>query len=468
MEPVVSELYYLSIDEAGRLIRSGDLSPVELIRAYLDRIEATDDVLHSYIRTVPGSALSEAEAAEREIRNGGYRGPLHGIPVALKDLYDTQGIHTTFASKVYDKRIPSKDATTTARLKAAGCVLLGKLAMSELAMTGPPGFGEEPRNPWDTDRVAGWSSSGSGAAVAAGLCAGSLGSDTGGSIRFPAAWCGIVGLMPSYGRVSRYGVMPLSWTLDHAGPLTRTVEDAALMLEAVAGYDPRDPTTSTAPVPAYRTGLSGDVGGLTIGVVRQAIEGIDEEIRDAIERAIDDLEGLGARVEDVAIPNYEHAHIANSIIYLAEGFEIYREVLSARSQDLTRIFRTYGYLGALFTGTDYVQAQRLRSRMRRDVHEIFESVDLLVLPITTGLAEKLEDVDPFMLIEPGDSAFSEIFNLAACPALSVPCGFTKTELPIGLQMAARPFAESTLLNAAYAYQQCRPWHKTHPPGLAGC
>ncbi|MCH7706116.1 MAG: hypothetical protein IIB33_03615, partial [Chloroflexi bacterium] len=271
------ELYYLTIAEASELISSGQLSPVELTRAYLDRIQAVDGSLKSYVTLLAEDALKEAATAEAEIARGEYRGPLHGIPIALKDLYDTKGVRTTGQSKVLEHRIPTEDATTTAKLREAGAVLLGKLAMHEFALGGPQtSLFEQARNPWNLDHVTGGSSSGSGAAVAAGLCAGALGSDTGGSIRGPASLCGIVGLKPTYGRVSRYGVIPLSWSLDHCGPMTRTVEDTALMLQAIAGHDPRDPTTSTTPVPDYSEALREDVRDITIGVPRHYFFNTDD------------------------------------------------------------------------------------------------------------------------------------------------------------------------------------------------
>ena len=389
-----ADLFYLSIDEASQLIKDGELSPLEITQAYLDRIEACDPMLHSYITVTPEVAIAAAKTAEKEITAGQHRGPLHGIPIALKDLFDTEGVATTYGSKVYRDRIPAEDATTTARLKEAGCVLLGKLTMSELAMMGPPGFGEEARNPWNTEHVPGGSSSGSGVAVAAGLCAGALGTDTGGSIRFPASYNSIVGLMPTYGRVSRYGVMPLSWSLDHAGPMTRTVEDAALMLEAIAGFDPMDRTTSSEPVPAYRAALEADVKGLKVGVLHQAFTKIDPQTQAAVRRAIEELGALGAHLKEVSIPHLGEHHIANTVIYLTEGFNIFRHALRNQGQELGQVFRTYGYIGGLLSGDEYVQAQRLRSRTKRDVSAIFEQVDLIALPATVEPAAALVDFDP--------------------------------------------------------------------------
>ena len=457
-----AELCYLSIEEAGARLRRGALSPVELTRACLDRVEALDGELHAYLHVARESALASARRAEAELRRGEPRGPLHGIPVALKDIFDTAGLPTTGGSRIYRGRVPAENATVSARLDAAGAVLLGKLTMSELAMTGPPGFGEEARNPWNREHAPGWSSSGSGVAVAAGLCAGACGSDSGGSIRFPASYNNIVGLMPTYGRVSRHGVIPLTWSLDHLGPMTRCVEDAALMLGVIAGHDPRDRSSSREPVPDYRAALREDVTGLRIGLLRPGFEGAAPETREAVEVAIGQLASLGARVEEAGIPHMAEMHVANCVIYLAECFAIYRDTLRTRAPRLGRVFRTYACLGGLFSAAEYVQAQRLRSRTRREVAALFERFDLLALPASAGPPIRLADFDPFMLTSAARSAPLEIFNLAGCPALSVPCAFSRAGLPLGLQLAARPFDEGTLLRAAYTLQQHLGLHRRHP------
>ena len=457
-----ADLCYLSIEDAGVRLREGALSPVELTGAYLDRIDELDGRLHSYLHVARDGALDSAKRAEAQIRRGEWRGPLHGIPVALKDIFDTAGVPTTGGSRIYRHRVPDRNATVSARLEAAGAVLLGKLTMSELAMTGPPGFGEEARNPWNLDCAPGWSSSGSGVAVAAGLCAGACGSDSGGSIRFPASYNNVVGLMPTYGRVSRHGVIPLTWSIDHLGPMTRCVEDAALMLGVIAGHDPRDRTSSSAPVPDYRAALREDVRGVKVGVLTQGFDGVATETRDAVKRAIGELESLGAVAEEVAVPHFEEMHVANSIIYLSEDFAIYRETLQRQAESLGQVFRMYTYLGALFSAEEYIQAQRLRSRTRREVAALFERVDLLALPSASAPARPLADFDPYMLTKPSRSAPLEIFNLAACPALSVPCGFSAAGLPIGLQLAARPFDEAGLLRTAYTLQQHLGLHLRHP------
>ena len=290
-----TELCYLTIHETGALLRSRQLSPVELTRAFLERIDRLDGTLHAYITVLPEPAMAAARVAEAEMRRGDYKGPLHGIPIALKDLYDTKGIKTTASSRVMAQRVPSEDATTTARLAAAGTILLGKLAMHEFALGGPDPTCGFPlaRNPWNLEHIPGGSSSGSGTAVAAGLCMGSLGSCTGGSIRGPAAYCSMVGLKPTYGRVSRFGVVPLSWSLDHCGPMTWTVEDTALMLQAIAGHDPQDPSSSQAPVPDYQAALKENIRGLRIGVPRHFFFANDPRIdRDTLT----DRRGRSARL----------------------------------------------------------------------------------------------------------------------------------------------------------------------------
>ena len=462
--PSQSELYYLTIGEASRLIRSRELSPVELTQAFLDRIEAVDGRLKSYVTLLRDSALAEASTAEAEVRRGQWRGPLHGIPIALKDLYDTKGVRTTAQSKVLEHRVPVEDATTVARLREAGAVLLGKLAMHEFALGGPPtSIFEQARNPWNLDYITGGSSSGSGAAVAAGLCMGSLGSDTGGSIRGPASLCGIVGLKPTYGRVSRSGVVPLSWSLDHCGPMTWTVEDSALMLQAIAGYDPNDPTTSHTAVPDYSASLKDDVKGLTIGVPRRYYfdkQNGDPETLSLVEKALGVLEGMGARLVEVTIPSLEYAWIANMVIMLGEAFAYHRKNLRSQPENFGEIVRMRFYLGGLFSAGDYVQAQRARNRVKREMAQTLQEVDVLVTPTSFRPAATLKEFDPVALIM--SPSFTSPFNQAGLPAISIPCGFNDAGLPIGLQIAGRPFDESTVLRVAEAYEQHARWSDIRP------
>ena len=352
MTPTHTELCYLTIREAGQLLKRRELSPVELTRAFLDRIEALDSKLQAFITVLPQRAMAAARTAEAEMLRSDYRGPLHGIPIALKDLYDTKGIRTTASSRVMADRVPSEDATTTARLEAAGSILLGKLAMHEFALGGPDPTCGFPlaRNPWNLAHIPGGSSSGSGTAVAAGLCMGSLGSCTGGSIRGPAAYCSLVGLKPTYGRVSRYGVVPLSWSLDHCGPMTWTVEDTASMLQAIAGPDPKDPTSSRAPVPDYSAALKEDIKGLTIGVPRHFFWAddphIDRETLAVVDSALQTLAELGAQVEEVTIPTLHYAGAAQPAIMLSEAFAYHQRFLRSQPEEFGDMVRARSALVA--------------------------------------------------------------------------------------------------------------------------
>jgi aspartyl-tRNA(Asn)/glutamyl-tRNA(Gln) amidotransferase subunit A len=460
-------LHYLTIREAGELLESGQLSPVELTRAFLDRIEHLDETLRAYITVLPEQAMAAARTAEAEILRGDYKGPLHGIPIALKDLYDTKGIRTTASSRVMAERVPSEDATTTARLAAAGTILLGKLAMYEFALGGPDPTCGFPlaRNPWQLDHVPGGSSSGSGAAVAAGLCMGSLGSCTGGSIRGPAAYCSIVGLKATYGRVSRYGVVPLSWTLDHCGPMTWTVEDAACMLQSIAGYDPKDPTTSQAPVPDYTAALREDVRGLTIGVPRNFFFAddprIDRDSLETVEIALGTLKELGARVQEVSIPMLDYAGSAQPVIMLSEAFAYHERKLRSAPQEFGDMVRARFRIGGLFTAADYVQAQRVRNVLKRRCADVLRQVDVLVSPTMASPAPLFESIDAMTAAR--RLSFTGPYNLTGMPAISVPCGFTPAGLPVGLQIAGKPFDEPTVLRVAYTYQQHARWFERRPP-----
>ncbi len=462
-----TELHYLTIEEASQLIHNRGLSSVELTQAHIDRIDSLNDTLHAFLTPTPDHALQQAENADGELASGNSRGPLHGIPIALKDLCDTKGIRTTYGSLGFNDRVPDSDATVTERLRDAGTTMLGKLTMSELAMMGPPSNGPEARNPWNTAHAPAGSSSGSGVGVAAGLFFGALGSDTGGSIRFPASWNGISGILPSNGRVSRAGVMPLSWTMDNIGPMCRTVEDTAIMLKAIAGPDPRDPTTSSAPVPDYRSLLTGDVRGLKIGVLRSYFDrhpgAVQPETQAAVDKAILDLGEMGAEVVDVEIPNLEYTSAAGAPIYIAEGYNIFQKDFYDRPDKFGETVKAFLLAGALFTANDFIQAQRMRSRLKREVEELFGQVDLIAGPATLSTAVSLAEFDPMSLLSSVRGDTSVVFNLTGCPSISVPCGFSSDGLPIGLQLSGRYLSEPTVLNAAYAYQQSNPLHKQHPP-----
>ncbi|MFP6636527.1 MAG: amidase [Dehalococcoidia bacterium] len=461
-----TNLYHLTIREASALLKSGQLSPVELTQSFLDRIEATDDRLHSFIIVLKEQALDDARLAEAEIRRGDYKGPLHGIPFALKDLYDTAGITTTSGSKVDIDRVPTEDATATARLKAAGGILLGKLAMHEFALGGPDFTTPFPpaRNPWNLAHITGGSSSGSGAAVASGQAMAALGSCTGGSIRGPASLCGIVGLKATYGRVSRAGVVTLSWSQDHCGPMTWTVEDTAYMMQALAGYDPKDPTTSTAPVPDYSLSLREDIKGLTIGVPRHFFfaphESVNPEVVATVEKGLKVLEGLGANLQEVTIPSLEYVRAANSVIMLSEAFAYHEKNLQTRPHDFGEMVRARFRIGGLFSASDYVQSQRIRKVVNRECAEVLQKVDVLVTPTMTQPAAAFEGYDATSNIT--GRSFTAPFNLTGLPAISVPCGFTASGLPVGMQIAGKPFDEPGVIRAAYAYQQEARWFEQRP------
>ncbi len=460
-------LHHLAIAEAGRLIENGSLSPVELTRAFLDRIEKLDPKLNAYITVTADLAMEQAAHAEAELVAGERRGPLHGIPIALKDLFDTGGVATTSGSRVFADRVPESDGTVAARLREAGAVLLGKLAMSENAAGGPdPSNGYPiPNNPWNLEHGAGGSSNGSAVAASAGLAMGTMGSCTRGSIRAPAAFCNVVGLKATYGRVSRHGVLPLSWTLDHAGPITRTVEDAALMLGAVAGYDPDDPTSSGEPVPDYASALGGGIEGLRVGVPRHFFfDGdmpfVQPEPLELAEKAIGELEKLGAKVEGITIPALEISDAAALVILLGEGYAFHERNLAERPGLYGDLNRAEFRVGGLFSMAEYVGAQRARNVLKRQYAEALTSVDMIASPTFAVVAPRHDD-GPGTAVTTMPS-YTGPYNLTGLPAISVPCGFTKAGLPSGLQLAGRPFEEATILRAAYAYEQATDHHLRRP------
>jgi aspartyl-tRNA(Asn)/glutamyl-tRNA(Gln) amidotransferase subunit A len=454
----------LTIAEAAARLRDGEVSSVDLTRAMLERIERLDPRLNSYLTVTADAALAEAARLDAEARAGRLRGPLHGIPLALKDLFDTAGVRTTAGAKLFADRVPERDATVVGRLRQAGMVLLGKLNMHELAFgvtTNNPHFGAC-RNPWDPDRIPGGSSGGSGAAVAARLCYGSLGSDTGGSIRIPASLCGIAGLKPTYGRVSRAGVIPLSWTLDHVGPITRSVRDAALMLGVIAGHDPADPASEDRPVPDYTAGLEDGVRGMRIGLPRRYFfEGAEPAVLAAVEAAIDVLRREGAEVHEVAIADMELIGSVFQVIILAEAAAYHAGRLRARPRDFGADVRERLEPGLLYPATQYIDAQRARRRIVEGFLAALTDVDVLVtptLPVTAAPipGPKVETPNPL-------TRFTFPINVSGLPALSLPCGFDTNGLPIGLQFIGRPFDEATVLRAGRAYERATNWHTRRPP-----
>ena len=466
-----SEIPFLSASELARLIESGEVSPVQATEAYLQRISEVDGRLNSYITVTREQAMDAARQAEAEIAAGNYRGPLHGLPLAVKDQFNTAGIRTTGGSSILNEYVPDEDATVMARLKEAGAVLLGKLNMSEFAMADiynhPHGT---PRNPWDTTRNPGTSSSGSGAATAAFLCATSLGEDTGGSIRSPANFSGLVGLRPTYGRVSRYGVMGGSWSMDTVGPISRTVEDAAITFQAIAGHDPNDPYTPDVPVPDYRAALTGDVTGLRVGVVAERMDApnLDPEMRAAVAAAVGKLGELGADVREASIPLAPSAGALSMTIIGVEWANLHRRMFEANFDQLDRNNQIRLLTGLVIPAQAYNKAQKLRAMLREQVLSALEDVDVLALPSGVGPAPPVESVPGVPSKEMALAglnariSFTGPFNLANVPAISVPCGFTESGLPLGLQIVGKPFAEATLFRAAHAYEQATTWHTRRP------
>ena len=460
-----TELHWLTIADAARLIESRRLSPLELTDALLARIDALDPQLNAFLLPTPEKARGQAKAAEREIMAGRYRGPLHGIPFGLKDIYATAGIRTTSHSKICENLVPTEDATTVAKLYQAGGVLLGKLATHEFAHGGPSFDLPWPpaRNPWNRDHFTGGSSSGAGAAVAAGFVPGALGSDTGGSIRGPAALCGIVGLKPTYGLVSRAGVYANSFTFDHAGPMTWTVEDCAILLQAIAGYDPKDPASANRPIPDYRGALTGDIRGLRIGIVRHLYEDditVAPEVRAALEEAYAVFRSLGATLEDVRIRPAADYYAVKITIAESEQYAIHEEELRTRPGDFGADFLGRALPAVLYSGTDYVQAQRERRLMVAQMTPIYEKFDVLVTPTAPAPAPRLGTWRTISFWQ--NSSLTTPFNVTAGPALAQCMGFTPIGLPLSLQLAGRPFDEATVLRAAHAYETATNWRSRRP------
>jgi aspartyl-tRNA(Asn)/glutamyl-tRNA(Gln) amidotransferase subunit A len=453
---------YATIRELGARYRKRELSPVEVTRALLARIEKLDDALHAFVTLTAERALADARAAEEALGRGDAR-PLLGIPVGHKDIYLTRGIRTTGGSALLADWIPEDEATCVRRWRDAGTVLLGKLITHEFAFgIQLPGHRFAPaRNPWNRDHIPGGSSSGSGAALAAGLVAGATGSDTGGSIRGPAAFCGIVGLKPTYGRVSRAGVLTLSWTLDHTGPMARTVEDCAYLLQAMAGHDPADPASSRAPVDDYLAPLGRDVRGLRIGVPRAYFfEGVDPEVARAFEEALRTLRGLGAEVSDVEIPSI-HATPSFLLILMAEAFAYHERDIREHPELYGDVVRERILTGALVSASEYTQAQRIRATICRETAEVLRDVDVLATPTTPKPAT------PFSVAQDPELGFPRSnmppFNLTGLPTLALPCGFSASGLPLSLQLAGRPFEEATVLRVGHAYERATAWHTRRPP-----
>ncbi len=456
------EICYMSAGDLSKLVEKKEVSPVEIIDAHLARIEAIEPVLNSFITLLAEESRTAARQAEKDIQAGRYKGPLHGIPVGLKDLYNTAGVRTTSGSKIFDNFIPEEDCTVAAKFHQAGAILLGKLNMHQFAY-GPTG--ENPdyghmHNPWNPDRVTGGSS---GSAAAAGQCTITTGSDTGGSIRIPAALCGIVGLKPTYGLVSRWGLTALSWSLDHPGPMVRTVEDAAITMNVIAGHDPKDVASAKVEIPDYTTALTGDVKGLRIGMPKEYFDApLDPQVRKAV------LESMGAEVKEVSFPMFEQSQAISSTVLMAEATAYHRDLLEKDGHQLYEPVRQRLQAGLFISAADYLRAQQARTLLDQEGRRLLDDVDLLAgptEPVTAPeiLAARVLAGEQEIGVVGALTQYTRPYNINGFPAISVPCGFSDTGLPIGLQLAGKPFDELTVLRAAHAYEQATDWHTRRPP-----
>jgi aspartyl-tRNA(Asn)/glutamyl-tRNA(Gln) amidotransferase subunit A len=457
-----NDLTKLSIGEVAELIRKKKVSPVELTKECLSRMEQLNPILNAFITITAESALAQARQAEADVKGGKWRGPLHGIPIALKDLFDTAGVRTTAGSGLFKDRIPNEDAEVVRRLKGAGAVLLGKTNMHEFAYGGSSivSYFGAVHSPWDPSYIAGGSSGGSAAAVATELCYGALGSDTAGSIRLPAADCGVVGLKPTYGLVSIRGVIPLSWSLDHVGPLTRTVADTAIMLQAIAGYDPQDITSEEMKVPDYMQALRGNVSSLRIGIPREFFfADLDPDIEAAMKDALSVLGKLTIGIRDTVLPANTMESLRD-VVRAAEAFAYHREFVAKTPELYQPLTLSRIRLGANVTTPDYIQGRRELAQLRRTAGKLFESVDALVTPTKPIPPPKISDprADDILPTVRNTSPF----NVYGWPSISIPCGFTSKGLPIGLQITGPPGGEAVVLQLAHAYEQATNWHKRRP------
>lgn len=456
------------ISDLAVLLRKRTISPVELFDATLRNVRRLQPRLNSFITITEEEGRKTAVRAEEEIQSGNYRGPLHGIPISIKDLFATRGVRTTAGSLILGKWIPEYDATAVSKLREAGMVLIGKTNMHEFAYgvtNDNPHYGPA-RNPWDVARVPGGSSGGSGAAVASSQCAASLGSDSGGSIRIPSAVCGVVGLKPTYGRVSRHGAIPLAWSLDHVGPIAKTVEDTAIVLSAIAGQDSEDPSSSSRPVPDYRKEMQDDIRGLRMGIPRQFFfDHVDPEIEHAVNAAIRKLGVLGMKAVEINIPGLENCAAIEAHITLAEATSYHEQYLKKQAGDYGPGVRTNLEAGRFLLATDYVKSQRARAWLQQKFREVFERADVIVTPTLPAFPPVVGEV----WVQSGDMRESVIdaflrfnipYDLTGLPSISVPCGFSSVGLPIGLQIAGRAFEEPTILKVAHAYEQVTDWHRT--------
>ena len=459
-------LHYQTIAEVGARLQSREISPVELTQAILDRIKALDGDLKSYATVMTDSAMASARAAEAEIAAGNYRGGLHGVPIAVKDLCFTTGVATMGGTKALRDFVPDFDGTVVRKLNDAGAVILGKLNLTEGAMAGYNPEFDIPVNPWGADRWSGASSSGSGVATAAGLCYGSLGSDTGGSIRFPSAACGTVGIKPTWGRVSRYGVLALAESLDHVGPMTRSAADAGVMLQAIAGHDHNDLTSLTAPVPNMLHRLDEGVQGVRIGVDEQYIgDGVDSELATAVLEGARLLESLGARLIPVRMPDTEPFSRAWGVLCSAEAAAAHRETFPSRADEYGPWFRGWLEKGSSYSAVDYAIASFSRLACNGSLREIFDGVDVLVCPSMTTPPERVTQEALYGPMEEDEWTWGQFtipYDFSGAPTISAPCGLNGEGLPLSIQFVGRHLTEPLLVQVGHAYEEAAQ-HRLQPP-----
>ena len=459
-------LHFRTITEVAEAIASKEVSPVEIAAAMLQRIDELDGRLKSYATVMADSAMAAAQKAAQEIDAGMSRGPLHGVPIAVKDLCFTKGIRTMGAAKVLTDHVPSFDGTVIAKLKSAGAILLGKLNLTEGAMGGYNPEFDIPKNPWNPDRWTGSSSSGSGVATAAGLCLGSLGSDTGGSIRFPSAACGIVGIKPTWGRVSRYGVLALAESMDHVGPMTRSVADAGIMLEAIAGFDPNDPTSLPNPVPNMLEGIGRGIAGVRIGFDENyATNDIDIELAEAVRAGVEVLATQGAEIVDVQLPDVDEYVSAWPTLCSTEAVLAHAATYPSQRDDYGPWFQGWLDMGAQVSGADYAKANNLRAACTGHLKRVFEGIDVLVCP---SMSAPPHVITPEILYGPKEDRstkfqrFTVPFDYNGAPTLSVPCGMSSEGLPLSIQFVGKHLTEPLLCQVGHAYESSTPWHNLHP------
>jgi len=454
-----------TVASLSRLIKSKEISPVEVTEASLERIAKLDGTLKAFVTVTESQAIQAAKDAEKSIMAGKYVGPYHGIPIGLKDLYYTKGIPTTASSKVLADFIPSYDATVVAKLKAAGVVILGKTNTHEFAY----GYISSPTvNAWDTQRIPGGSSGGSGCAIAASMCLAATGTDTGGSIRVPSAMNGVVGLKPTFGRVSKYGVIVLAWSIDHAGPMTKTVEDAALMMNIIAGYDPKDPSSANVPVLDYARALKGGIANMRLGIPKDNfLEPLDPEVSAAFQKAVEVLKKLGARMEEVSLPNAGLAGKIGFYMVCSEASAYHERWFKTKADLYTPAVRRYLKWGNLTGAALYIKAQRIRTLISNDFDLAFKKVDAIITPTLPITAPKVgeDEVSVGTTKMPlSDACRRNMYplTLTGLPAMSVPCGFSHANLPIGLQIIGRPFDEPRVIRIAHNYEKSTDWHLRRP------